>query len=234
MEAPRLSLPATTSRGEEAFPEAVLRAVERIKAHAEVSALIADLEAAVDVQYAHLRRSAGDALFHLEKLRQLGAPVDVNDLVGEFEQQLTKVTECLERLSATIRRARRSSSADALVLDQVEKTAIPAAAKLQGELAETIRLILEAGAKNNGHEDSLLSRALTQYANAIRAVEPLAEIPEFRVVRSDGGFTLALTVKLISPPRGRHAAIFEERIHDIVEAADPSLVGVFAIEYRQP
>lgn len=213
--------------------EAFRAVVEEVKAQAKITAALEGLAVIVDAYVAAVRFAAADALRSGLRLQASGFPFDASSLVERLEDDQTKLREMQRETDDAFRPFLRSRSMDHFARRSTDRVRTLLTRALS-ELAQGINSLgkLRRSDADNPYDGPAV-RSLEAYRDAFERVLPGAELRADRVEAVGVGFDVEPTVRVRLPTslEGRARARLEQDVHQLVEAHDPSLVGVFAFRY---
>lgn len=199
----------------------------------EVDQALKTLEQLVSVRVAEIRRRGANQLLGIEKVRQLGLPVDANKVASAFEAQGAITHKQLKAILGMVRKSDHGRQEENPLSAKVDSHIRSQFARIKVELAEVVRLLREAADKSEADPKGIGARAVMAYAEALEASIEGAEVVGITPLMHHGEFTPVLEVKLSKPMSAHDVAAAEHRAHQIVENVDPALVGVFALEFSK-
>jgi len=222
------------------FPGSLFRADD----HGQGEAVLAEVQAlcaTVESRRASLLASARKALADARFLKKLGVNADLAQPIGELSASLPDLSQGVDSMARALAGLRTRSQDRGGAASQ---TVLGAAALIEAAMtglredaANILRdLISEQAIPPAPSEDAPLSRALEAYGCALGELLPSGMIESFEpeITQIAGEIVPALRVQLRSPVPHEALIALEQDAHARVAADDPSLVGLFAIDYVRP
>jgi hypothetical protein len=208
--------------------------VEAIRDEVLVHAALRNLNAKLDEASVRAHRVIADSASTLADTKSTFGAGTVPQSVAK---KLDDLRTCADQIERSLRGLMESSESDgddwrpaADVLATLTTTA-ECARRLVEEVDHGKELLRRLADRETDVAQSRGLRAYVAYNKALGEVFPGAKLGKLSVFGGDGDYSIVAPIKLSAPLDGRTRARQEQKLHDRVEAQDPTLTGLLAFQY---